>query len=234
MKIAAIGDIHCGKYFETEIRKIFLRAAREADVLVLAGDLTNVGLVDEIEILVAALGPISIPKIAVLGNHDHQNDQNALLSRILEGNGVCVLDCSSCTIDGVGFVGTKGFCGGFGKVRIQPFGERAIKAFVETSINETVRIDIAMKEMKTEHKVAILHYSPVKETLAGESPELFPFLGSSLLADALDRHHVNVVFHGHAHHGAPRGTTPHGIPVHNVSRFVQSRCFGRDFFIYEI
>jgi len=234
LKIAAIGDIHCGKYLQAEIHKIFARAAREADVLVMAGDLTNVGLVDEIEILLSALKSISIPKVAVLGNHDHQSDQNDLLSRMLEGNGICVLDCGSCEIDGVGFVGTKGFCGGFGKVRIQPFGERAIKAFVETSINETVRIDDALKKMNTPHKIAILHYSPVKATLKGESPELFPFLGSSLMADALDRHRVNVVFHGHAHHGSPQGATPGGIPVHNVSRFVQKRSSGRDYFIYEV
>ncbi len=234
MKIAAIADLHCGKYTVKQIRGIFSDIEGKADVLVMAGDLTNVGLVHEIEILLEALNSVSLPKVAVLGNHDHQNDEAVQLTKILEAGNVCVLDCSSCVIEGVGFLGTKGFCGGFGNLRIQPFGEQAIKKFVETSVDEAVRLDSALKQIDAVHKIAITHYAPIRATLKGESPELFPFLGSSLLADALDRHHVNVIFHGHAHNGSPSGTTPGGIPVHNVSRFVQKRVHNRDYMIYEV
>ena len=234
MRIAAIADLHCGKFSEEDIRMVLEDVADKADVLLMGGDLTNVGLVSEIKILMKVLETIPIPKIAVLGNHDHENNEVVTLARIMGENDVCVLDCSSCIIDGVGFVGTKGFCGGFEKMRIQPFGENAIKEFVETSINETHRLEAAFKEVQTEKRVAILHYSPIKGTLAGESPELFPFLGSSLLANAMERHGVTVVFHGHAHHGTPEGFTRKGIPVHNVCRFVQHRFYNRHYMIYEI
>ena len=234
MRIAAIADLHCGKYPEAEIRRVLTGVSENADVLVMGGDLTNVGLVSEIKILMSVLREVPIPKVAVLGNHDHESNQVVNLARIMGENDVCVLDCTSCIIDGVAFVGTKGFCGGFDTMRIQPFGENAIKEFVETSINETMRLESALKEVESEKRVAILHYAPIKETLSGESPELYPFLGSSLLAEALERQGVAVAFHGHAHHGAPAGYTPRGIPVHNVCRFVQERFYKQDYLIYEI
>jgi hypothetical protein len=233
VKIAAIADLHCGKSTGRDIREVFTDLEKKADILVMAGDLTNVGLVEEMERLISLLEAIALPKIAVLGNHDHQNDENEMLVKMMEGSGICVLDCTSCVIDGVGFVGTKGFCGGFGELRIQPLGEQAIKEFVRNSIDEAVRVENALNELDTRKRIAILHYAPVKETLTGEPPELFPFLGSSLIADALNRHRVDVVFHGHAHHGSPEGRTAAGIPVYNVCRFVQQRFYNRDYMIYE-
>ncbi len=233
MRVAAIADLHCCRESRSELARIFTEINRCADILVMAGDLTNVGRVEEIESLIGLLKDISLPKVAVLGNHDHQEDHAETLHMMMEAAGVHVLDASAYITGDVAFIGTKGFCGGFGDLRIQPFGEKALKAFVQVGIDEAQRMAETLTYIKTRHKIAVLHYAPIPETLAGEAPELFPFLGASLLAEALDRHGVDVIFHGHAHHGSPRGATPGGIPVHNVCRFVQKRAFGRDCFIYE-
>ena len=234
MKLAAIGDLHCTDRSQGEIRRMLEGVDREARVLLLAGDLTNCGLLVDGEVLIEELGQLRLPKIAVLGNHDHENDRADELGMALSAAGVHMLNSSTCVIDGIGFVGAKGFGGGFGQRRIQPFGERSIKTFVQASIEETTRLETAMKALATERKVALLHYSPVRETLLGESPEIFPFLGCSLLADALDRQGAAVILHGHAHNGTPGGRTAGGIPVHNVSRYVQSRNGGRPYLLFEV
>ncbi len=233
MRIAAIGDLHCKTKSKGEFSRLFEGVEKEADILILAGDLTNVGLVEEMDVLLEELKTVNLPIIAVVGNHDHENDQADLLTNMMTGSDICVLDCTTCEVDGVGFVGAKGFGGGFLNRRVQPFGERAIKTFVQTSIDEVVRMEKALETLKTDRKIAVMHYSPIKDTLEGESPELFPFLGSSLLADAVERHGVDVVFHGHAHNGSPAGRTSGGIPVRNVSRFVQRRFNRKEYLIYE-
>jgi Icc-related predicted phosphoesterase len=179
------------------------------------------------------LKPLKLPIVAVLGNHDHESDQAERLTDMLCDAGVTVLDGTVAEIDGVGFVGTKGFCGGFDRLFIQPFGERALKQFMQASLDEAVRLENALAKLDCPHKVAVLHYSPIRATVEGEPPELFAFLGSSRLANALDRLGVDVIFHGHAHHGSPYGTTPSGIPVHNVCRFVQQRHHRRNYVVYE-
>jgi hypothetical protein len=234
MRIAAIGDLHCTVDSRREIGRILEGVDRAADILLLAGDIANVGLIEEIMPLLEETRNIRIPIVAVLGNHDHENDQAELLINAMTKAGICVLDNTTCVVDGIGFIGTKGFCGGFGERRIQSFGERAIKAFVQASVDEAIQLERSLQELKTPRRVALLHYSPVKGTLEGESPEIYPFLGSSLLGDALDRHGVEIVFHGHAHHGSPSGYTEGGIPVHNVSRFVRSRDGQRRYHLFEI
>jgi Icc-related predicted phosphoesterase len=223
VKIAAIGDIHCTVNSRGQVREM-LRDVDQADVLVLAGDLTDVGKVEEMEVLMEEMADIPIPIVAVPGNHDHEADQLELLVTMLEWSGIRVLDGASCNIDGVEFIGTKGFCGGFGHVRVQPFGEPALKNFINATIEEVMILEKVLKSSHAEHKVAIMHYAPIKETLLGEEPELFPFLGASLFADVLDAHKADVVFHGHAHNGSPHGYTKHNIPVYNVSRFVRARA----------
>jgi Icc-related predicted phosphoesterase len=234
MRIAAIGDLHCTASSAGMVRSLLAGVEDEADVVVLAGDLANVGLPEEIEVLLRDLAAIPLPVIAVVGNHDHENDKADLLVRMMQDSGVCVLDCTSCEIGGVGFVGTKGFCGGFYRRRIATFGERALKDFVQESVDEAERLEAALATLTTERKVAVMHYSPIRETLSGESEELFPFLGTSRLADALDRFRVDVVFHGHAHHGSPQGHTPAGIPVYNVARFVLARYGHTAYYVHEV
>jgi Icc-related predicted phosphoesterase len=205
-----------------------------ADVLLLGGDLTDLGLPAQMELLLLELRRIRIPTLAVLGNHDHEKGQAPLLASMLGNSGVRLLDCSSCEINGVGFVGTKGFCGGFAPRHVKVFGEQPLKEFVRTSINEAKRLDLALSQLQTKHRVALMHYAPIKETLRGEAEELFPFLGTSYFADVLDQHQVDVIFHGHSHHGQPRGYTAGGIPVFNVCRFVQQTSTARAYAVYHL
>lgn len=223
MKIAAIADLHCRLNSGPTIKELLKGIEREADVLVVAGDLTDMGQPAEMEVLLNELKHFQLPMVTVLGNHDHESDQAEVLSEMLANSGITVLDGSVCEIGDVGFVGTKGFCGGFDGLMVQPFGEAVLKTFIRNSIEEAVGLENALTKLDCRHKFAVLHYAPIKQTLAGESRELYPFLGSSRLANALDRHGVNVIVHGHSHHGAPGGRTPRGIPVYNVSRFVLTR-----------
>jgi Icc-related predicted phosphoesterase len=234
VRIAAIADLHCRANSAGNIRPLLEGVEDEADLLIVAGDLTDTGLPEEIKVLEGELHDFPVPIISVLGNHDHESDQAEALADMLRGIGILVLDGTVCEIGDVGFVGVKGFCGGFGNLGIQPFGERALKQFIQTSIDEAIRLENALAKLHCPRKVAILHYAPVPETLAGEPPELHPFLGSSRLANALDRHGVDVIVHGHAHHGAPEGRTPGGIPVYNVCRFVQSQVAERPYCLLEV
>lgn len=234
MKIAAIGDLHCKTDSNGPVGRLLAEAAREADVLVLAGDLTDRGRIEEMEVLLQGLQPLTLPVVAVLGNHDHEQDHAEILLKMMKSSGVHVLESSTCVIQGVGFIGTKGFCGGFGAQRIQPFGEKAIKDFVNTSVSEVLRMEQALQDLGTRRKVGVIHYAPIRDTLQGESAELYPFMGSSLLADAFDRCGADVVFHGHAHNGAPEGRTRGGIPVYNVSRFVRARLGGPPCLLYTL
>ncbi len=234
MKIAAVGDLHCQTDSRGKIRDLLQGVNDQAEVLLLAGDLTNVGLMEEMAVLLDELDHFSMPVVAVPGNHDHENDHIEVLMNMMRSRGIYVLDGTTCEIGEVGFVGTKGFCGGFGKLRIQPFGERPIKAFIQAGIDEVVRVEKAAMGLSTLHKVGVLHYSPVSDTLSGEEEELYPFLGSSLFGDALDRQGVEVIVHGHAHKGSPYGSTPNKARVYNVSRFVLSRFGLPPFFCFDV
>lgn len=234
MKIAAVGDLHCHVDVHGRIRKLLEGVQDEAEVLLMAGDLTNLGRAEEMQALLAEIADIRVPKVAVTGNHDHENDQVELLVHMLENGGVHVLDGQVWEYDGVEFVGTKGFCGGFGKERLQPFGENLLKAFIHHSIGEVVRLESALEQLRSDRRVALLHYSPIAATLQGEHPQIYPFLGFSLLGDALDRHGVNIIVHGHAHHGSLKGATPGGIPVLNVSRHVLTRHGDRAYAVFEV
>jgi uncharacterized protein len=232
LKIAAIADLHCR--VNSTIAPLLEGVEESAELLVLAGDLTDTGLPAEMRVLLDDLKRIPLPILAVLGNHDHENDKAEELTRMLEDTGILVLQGNAIEVGGVGFVGTKGFCGGFDDRLVQPFGERAIKDFIRTGMEEAMKLENATAKLNTERKVAVLHYAPIKKTLEGESPELFPFLGSSRLGNALDRHGVDVILHGHAHHGMPDGRTPAGIQVYNVCRFVRERCCNRPYLVFQV
>jgi Icc-related predicted phosphoesterase len=234
VKIVAIGDVHCRVDTTDLIAKLLSDLQNDFDALLLAGDLTDNGLAEEAEVLVKQL-QFSVPVIAILGNHDHEHDQQMMITEILKRGGVHMLDGTAIEIETVGIVGTKGFCGGFDENLVQPFGEAAMKTFIRTSIDEALVMENALtKQLQNcKHKVVLLHYSPVKATLVGEPPELFPFLGTSWLADAIDRRGADVILHGHAHHGSPFGRTKNQIPVHNVSRFVQLEHTGKPYCVIE-
>jgi uncharacterized protein len=217
MRIAATADIHYSPQSYDRIREPLARVRDEADVLVLAGDLTNFGKAEEMHSLLNALVRLRIPIIAVLGNHDYESCQEQELMKLMTTEGIKVLDGSSYERDGVGFAGTKGFIGGFGRGVLTAFGEREVKAFVQASIDETMKLERALSMLRSQKIVIVTHYAPISETVQGEPQEIWPYLGSSRLAEVIDRHGAVLALHGHAHHGKPDGKTTAGVPVHNVA-----------------
>jgi Icc-related predicted phosphoesterase len=218
VRIAAVSDVHYGKQSQGALQSLFSQIAERADVLLMPGDLTDYGLAEEARVLARDLTAcVKIPIVAVLGNHDFESDQQDEIIRILADAGVHVLDGDSVELQGVGFAGVKGFAGGFGRGTLGPWGERAIKAFVQESVNEALKLESALARLKATHRIALLHYAPVQDTVMGEPVEIFPWLGSSRLEEPLTRYQVSAVVHGHAHRGAPEGRTTTGIPVYNVS-----------------
>jgi len=217
MRVAASADLHFTPQSYTKLQDQFERVRDEADVLVLAGDLTNYGQPEEMEQLLNVLVRLRLPTVVVLGNHDYESGKEEELRRMLTGGGMKVLDGSGYERDGVGFAGTKGFAGGFGRGMLTPFGEKEVKDFVKASVDEAMKLERAMSQMRAQKRVVVVHYSPIAETVQGEAPEIFPFLGTSRLAEVIDRHGADLVLHGHAHHGKPEGRTAGGVPVHNVA-----------------
>jgi Icc-related predicted phosphoesterase len=217
VRIAAVGDIHYSKTAQGSLSSLFAQAAETADVLVLCGDLTDYGLAEEARVLAKDLAPAKIPVVAVLGNHDFETGEEQEIARILTDVGVHMLDGDTWEFRGVGFAGVRGFCGGFGRGALGPWGEKIIKDFVHEAVQEALKLESALARLSSEHRIVVMHYAPIKATVEGESPEIFPFLGSSRLEDPLSRFEVTAVFHGHAHKGQPEGRTQTGIPVFNVA-----------------
>ena len=235
MTVAAIGDLHVTEDSVAPYRDMFAEISRAADVLVLCGDLTNFGKTTEAEILGEDIRTCDIPVLGVLGNHDFECGQPEEVTRILHEAGMTVLDEQAVEIHGVGFAGVKGFMGGYGRGELAPFGEPIAKAFVDEAMKEARKLENALRTIRTERSVAVLHYSPVTDTLEGEPPEIFQYLGAQRLAEPIDRFdHVKAVVHGHAHHGRYEGRTPRGIPVYNVAQFVVKPLFGRPYALLEV
>lgn len=219
LRVAAVADLHVGETAERPYRDLFDRVERDADVLVLAGDLVNFGKTREVEILIEDLRACRIPVVAVLGNHEHECGQPDVVAAMLRDAGVRLLgDGAAFEIEGVGFAGAKGFVGGFGRYMLTSFGEAAIKRFVAEAIKDANTLETSIRSLRTERSVVALHYAPVVDTVVGEPPEIHAFLGSSRLAEVIDRYeNVTLVIHGHAHRGAPEGRTNRGAPVFNVA-----------------
>jgi Icc-related predicted phosphoesterase len=217
MRVAATADLHFTPARFTALKGQLNQVRNEADVLVLAGDLTNFGQPSEMEPLLNAIVRLRIPTIAVLGNHDYESGQQDELMRMMSNEGLKVLDGSAYERDGLGFAGTKGFVGGFGRGVLTAFGEPEIKTFVRASIDEALKLERAMSQLRAKKRIVVLHYAPIAATVEGESPEIYPFLGTSRLAEVIDRHGADLVIHGHAHNGRTEGRTAGGIRVHNVA-----------------
>ncbi len=216
LKVAAVGDIHFGESDSGRYQEQFKEIADHADIFIICGDLTQHGSAKEALILAEELKYCRIPVVGILGNHDHESNEDEAIREALRPV-MKFLDEQPVVIRDVGIAGAKGFGGGFGEYMLSAFGEKATKAFVHEAVEEALKIENALKQLETIKKVAVLHYAPIRDTLVGESPEIFPFLGSSRLAEPIDQIGVDLVLHGHAHHGSPKGSTPRGIPVHNVA-----------------
>ena len=226
VRIAAVSDIHYSKNSHGMLQPLFAQITESADVLVIAGDLTDYGLADEAKVLARDLTTtVKIPIVAVLGNHDYESGQEAELVKILTDAGVKMLDGDTFETHGVGFAGVRGFCGGFGRGALGAWGEPIIKEFVHEAVNEALKLESALARLHTENRIAVLHYAPIRDTVEGEPLEIYPFLGSSRMEEPLTRFDVKAVFHGHAHKGKPEGTTSKGIPVFNVAHPVLKACY---------
>lgn len=227
VRLAAVADIHCGKASQGQLQPLFAAAEAHADVLLLAGDLTDYGLPEEAHLLVKELAAAirTTPVVAVLGNHDYESGRQDEVRDILRDAGVTMLDGESCEIHGVGIAGVKGFAGGFGRGTLGYWGEAAVKRFVQEALDEALKLESALARLRTAHRIALLHYAPIVATVEGEPPEIYPYLGTSRLEEPLGRFPVSAVFHGHAHAGSPEGRTSHGVPVYNVSMGLLARTF---------
>jgi Icc-related predicted phosphoesterase len=234
VRVAAAGDIHVGCDTNGRVATALAGIEACADVLLLAGDLTQVGSEEEARCVVAELADVPIPIVAVLGNHDHHSGKSARVAEFLHEAGIEVLDGTSTTVelDGLelGIAGIKGFGGGFLGRSASDFGETEMRAFASHSIDTAARLERCLTRLNGDVRIVLLHYSPVPDTLVGEPLEIFPFLGSYLLAEAIDRTPPDLVIHGHAHRGTERGVTPGGVRVRNVALPV----LGAPFRVYEL
>jgi Icc-related predicted phosphoesterase len=236
MRIAAVGDLHCTKTSGGKLQGLLAEAGQQADVVLLCGDLTHRGHPDEVRVLAREVKAAALSSVlAVLGNHDFESNQVDDLTQILEDVGVNLLDGETWERGDVGIAGVKGFAGGFGEWSLAPWGEPAIKGFVEEATKESLKLERALASLRTRRKVVFLHYAPIVATVMGEPLEIQPFLGSSRLEEPLDRYHVDVAFHGHAHKGTFEGRTRGGIPVYNVALpLLREREGNPGFFVFDL
>jgi Icc-related predicted phosphoesterase len=237
IRVAAIADVHAGEDSIGKLRPHFEGLGDEADVLLIGGDLTRVGTVDEACALVHELRGVEVPVVAVLGNHDYECDHADDITGVLRDAGVCVLEGSGTILelDGrrLGIAGTKGFGGGFVGACATDFGEREMKNFIRHTQRLAKGLEESLTGLDVDVRIALTHYSPVEGTLHGERPEIWPFLGSYLLGEAIDRAGADLSIHGHAHGGSEKGHTAGGIPVRNVAQPVVKApyrmfCFNGD------
>ncbi|HUS65955.1 MAG TPA: metallophosphoesterase [Kofleriaceae bacterium] len=228
VRIAAVGDLHCTKTAQGQFQPIFAQVAGRADVLLLCGDLTDFGHADEARVLVRELIGVGVPVLAVLGNHDHESGKADEVTAVLDEAGITVLDGGMREVRGVAFVGVKGFGGGFGRRMLEPWGEPTLKAFVQESVDETMKLEKALSRVRGMPRVVLMHYAPIRDTVDSEHAEILPFLGSSRLEEPLNRFRVSMAFHGHAHRGSTDGATSTGVPVYNVAMPLLRRTFRAD------
>jgi Icc-related predicted phosphoesterase len=222
--VAAVGDVHVGPDSAGALRQQLATVSERADLLLLAGDLTKSGAVEEAEVVAAELQGLPVQVVAVLGNHDHHSDRPVEIAAMLRDVGVAVLEGDAIRVEtpsgSIGVAGVKGFGGGFAGANAAEFGEREMKAFIRHSKERAEALGSALDSLDTDVRIALMHYSPVRDTLQGEPPEIFPFLGSFLLGEAVDRAGADLVVHGHAHRGTEHGLTPGGVHVRNVAQSV--------------
>ena len=229
IRLAAVGDVHIDKDVLGRFRPALEELPERADVLLVAGDLTRHGTVDEARCFATEFGGLGVPVVVVLGNHDHQSDQQARVTDVLVDSGITVLEGEATVLElhghRLGIAGVKGFGGGFAGASASNFGEREMKDFVGTTEVVSQRLEKALNSVDVDALVALTHYAPVPETLVGEPLEIYAFLGCYQLGRAIDAAPTALALHGHAHHGSERGRTPGGVPVRNVAHPVIKQAY---------
>ncbi|NLR63145.1 metallophosphoesterase [Chitinophaga varians] len=239
VRIAAVADLHITAADKGQWTECFKEVATQADILLLCGDLTDTGDESEAAVLYDELKVCNIPVIGVMGNHDCEKGRQKIICNMIQGiTNVHILDGEAIVVHDIGFAGVKGFGGGFDGHMLSMFGENAMKAFVQEAVDEALHLDRALAKIEKEHpgmkKLALLHYSPVSETIAGEPEQIYPFLGSSRLAEPLARHKVVAAFHGHAHHGRLEGHLG-DVKVFNVAKpILLGAGYKHPFFMFEV
>jgi Icc-related predicted phosphoesterase len=239
VRIAAVADIHVKETDKGKWAEYFKEVSRQADILLIGGDLTDTGDEGEAQLLSEELRNCSVPVVAVLGNHDLEKGRHKLIRQVLQNEQVHILDGESIIVNGIGFAGVKGFGGGFDNHQLSMFGEGAMKAFVQEAVDEALRLDRALARLDQENenikKIAVLHYSPARATVVGEPKAIFPFLGCSRLAEPLTRRNVVAAFHGHAHIGVLEGEVAGGVKVFNVAVPILMKAgYQFPFYVYEV
>lgn len=239
VRVAAVADIHVRENDRGRWTDYFKEVSRNADVLIIGGDLTDTGDEGEAQVLADELKACSIPVVGVLGNHDYEKGRHKLIRKILQNENVHILDGEAVVIKGVGFAGIKGFGGGFDNHMLSMFGEGAMKAFVQEAVDEALHLERALTRLEQEHegikKIVVMHYAPIAETIQGEPEVIYPFLGSSRLAEPLDRSRVTAAFHGHAHAGKLEGATASGVKVYNVAKHILAKAgYKQPYFTLEV
>ena len=240
MRIAAVGDIHVRETDKGKWQEYFKEVSKQADIFLICGDLTDTGDEGEAQILSEELRACSVPVVAVLGNHDFEKGRHKLIRQIVQKENIHILDGEAIVIGDVGFAGVKGFGGGFDNHMLSMFGEGAMKAFVQEAVDEALRLDRALARLDADHekvtkKIAIMHYSPIKETVIGEPEAIYPFLGCSRLSEPLNRREVVAAFHGHAHIGTLEGRTSSGVRVFNVAKQILLKAgYKCPFYVFEV
>jgi len=234
VRVAAAADIHASEVTRERVERAFAELAGEADVVLLAGDLTTSGEPEQAEVVAAARRQLDVPIFAVLGNHDHHAGRADELGEVLGGAGIRLLEreSSSCAVDGLelGIVGAKGFVGGFPGSALPDFGEPLLRrVYAETSAEADAIARGLQAIVHCDIRIVLLHYSPVVDTLEGEPPGIFTYLGSERLATPIAENGADLVLHGHAHAGSFQGCIG-DIPVYNVAVHVT----GRNFWIVEL
>jgi uncharacterized protein len=232
VRIAAAGDIHCAPENRDAVLTAFDAIEGAADVVLLAGDLTTHGEPEQAEVLAEACRAMETPVVAVLGNHDLHAGRGEEVTEVLTGAGIELLDRSHITLKqcGIGIAGAKGFVGGFRGLGLPDFGEASLRALYAETTVEVDALGAGLHEIALcPFRIALLHYAPVAETLQGEPPEIWTFLGSDRLAAPILEHRPDLVLHGHAHAGRLHADLD-GVPVYNVSVPVM----GQDFWLFEL
>jgi Icc-related predicted phosphoesterase len=229
IRVAAVGDVHLAPDVRGRIRPHLAGIGEHADALLLAGDLTQHGTVAEAEVVAEEFAGLDVPVVAVLGNHDYHCDSQDEVTALLAASGMTVLEGTGVVLDlpggRLGVAGSKGFGGGFPGRGASEFGEPEMKAFIRHSRCLAEGLGEALRDLDADFRVALTHYSPVTDTLAGERLEIYPFLGSYFLAEAADSAHADLFIHGHAHAGSESGATTGGVPVRNVALPVLQRAY---------